>query len=285
MGVPVSRESGPQEAGIATSEDDGGRITLLHGRRLLIVDDSAVNRELAKYILEDAGALVTLARSGLDAVELIRASPSEFDAVLMDIQMPELDGPEATRMIRDFGLHGLPIIALTASEVSGETESALQAGMDRVIAKPLELDALLRVLADRWRPETRSDSWPVIDGLDSGVTRRRFGADRNLFVWALRQVCREHGELERAHLSLTGTELLNRMHKLCGTAGAIGATALSEAARAAHAALEQDEIEGTRIVVNRVGPEIRRLREIVAALGTEPPNSAIEQVAPAGRES
>jgi HPt (histidine-containing phosphotransfer) domain-containing protein len=157
--------------------------------------------------------------------------------------------------------------------------------MDRVLAKPLELHALVRVLSGWWSSSPASDVWPVIAGLDPVNTKLRFGSDRSLFTWALRRVCHENADLENSVLPLSGIALLKRLHKLCGSAGAIGATALSDAARDAHAVLEQDELAGTRIVVDRVGPEIRRLRESAAAFWTQPPSSAIEHTAPVDSEA
>jgi PAS domain S-box-containing protein len=107
--------------------------------RALIVDDSDINLEVTRRILEKSGASASLASNGLEALELLRKHPYDFDVVLMDVQMPVLDGHEATMRIRaELGLVDLPIIALTAGALSSERQRALAAGMDDFIIKPFD---------------------------------------------------------------------------------------------------------------------------------------------------
>jgi CheY-like chemotaxis protein len=114
---------------------------------VLIVDDSPVNRYLAQQALKRQGAKSTLAQDGQQALELLKRRPDGFDAVLMDIQMPVMDGLEATRMLRqDPRLRALPIIAVTASVMMSDREAAMAAGMDAFLTKPLELPQLVETL-------------------------------------------------------------------------------------------------------------------------------------------
>jgi CheY-like chemotaxis protein len=104
----------------------------------LLAEDNPVNQKVAIRLLERRGHSVVLANNGREAVQL--ACSQEFDAVLMDVQMPEMDGLEASRQIRQHegtGRH-LPIIAMTASAMSGDREKCLAAGMDGYIAKPID---------------------------------------------------------------------------------------------------------------------------------------------------
>jgi light-regulated signal transduction histidine kinase (bacteriophytochrome)/CheY-like chemotaxis protein len=119
----------------------------LSGVRLLIVDDTKTNRELAMMLLSLEGAICETAENGRVAIERLRTGPADFDVVLMDVQMSEMDGLEATRVIRhDLGLVDLPVIALTAGAMAGQREVALAAGMNGFIGKPFRLRELVAAL-------------------------------------------------------------------------------------------------------------------------------------------
>ena len=122
------------------------------GKKLLLVEDNALNRELAQEILKEAGFAVDTAEDGEIAVRKMKqAAPWQYDLILMDIQMPKMDGYEATRQIRalpDAAKAGIPIFAMTANAFEEDRQSALKAGMDGHIAKPLDIPHLLQVLAD-----------------------------------------------------------------------------------------------------------------------------------------
>lgn len=122
--------------------------------RVLLVEDNEMNQELALDMLEGTGHRLTLAGNGREALSAL--ADEVFDVILMDCQMPELDGFETTRRLRrqeaDTGRNRTPVIALTANAMSGDRERCLEAGMDDYIAKPYSRDKLLAVLA-RWAPE------------------------------------------------------------------------------------------------------------------------------------
>jgi PAS domain S-box-containing protein len=120
----------------------------LRGLRILVVDDSAMNRDLVERTLTLEGARVSLAADGQQALVLLQANPAGCDAVLMDVQMPVMDGRTATRLIREeLGLTRLPIIALTAGVLAEEQRLIRDAGADEVLAKPLDLELLVERLA------------------------------------------------------------------------------------------------------------------------------------------
>jgi CheY-like chemotaxis protein len=125
----------------------------LVGARILLVEDNPLNQELAVALLSGAGIEVTVAGDGRQALD--RIARQRFDAVLMDCQMPQMDGYEATRLLRlQPLLQELPIIAMTANVMSGDRERAIAAGMNDHVAKPINVDDLLATLA-RWiRPIT-----------------------------------------------------------------------------------------------------------------------------------
>ena len=120
------------------------------GRRILLVEDNELNREIAEAILEETGFTVERAPDGTDAVAMVRQSePHYYDAILMDVQMPVMDGYEATRTIRALpreDAENIPIIAMTANAMEEDKEAALKNGMNDHIAKPLDIDLFLSVL-------------------------------------------------------------------------------------------------------------------------------------------
>jgi len=138
----------PSEAEPAAALPDAA--ASIAGRRLLVAEDNELNREIAVYLLQEAGALVDQAADGKEAVEMFAASaPGTYDAVLMDVMMPELDGLSATRAIRGMDRPDarLPIIAMTANLFDEDVAACLAAGMDAHIPKPLEAGQMIRTIA------------------------------------------------------------------------------------------------------------------------------------------
>ncbi|MCM1286578.1 MAG: response regulator [Acetobacter sp.] len=120
------------------------------GKRILLVEDNELNREIAVSILEETGFIVETAPDGTDAVEMVNQSEeNRYDAILMDVQMPVMDGYEATRTIRSLPLRyvkNLPIIAMTANAMEEDKENALKSGMNDHIAKPLDIELFINIL-------------------------------------------------------------------------------------------------------------------------------------------
>ncbi|GAA2167499.1 response regulator [Pedococcus bigeumensis] len=137
--------------------------------RVLVVEDNEVNQMVAVGILESLGYAVTVAENGLAGYYAFQSGDGSFDAVLMDCQMPQMDGYDATRMIRSFedGQYHTPIIAMTAAAIAGERERCLEAGMDDFLTKPVDV-TLLRETLDRWVPTSGET---VVDD-ESPDTRR-----------------------------------------------------------------------------------------------------------------
>ena len=124
----------------------------LSGLRVLIAEDNEMNMEIARYILESGFAEVTPVFDGKAALELFKEKPAgTFDVILMDVMMPVMDGLQATRAIRACGkpdAKKIPILAMTANAYAEDRQAALDAGMDRHLAKPVEREDLLRALSD-----------------------------------------------------------------------------------------------------------------------------------------
>ena len=142
--VPLERST--QEPVAEDSLQVGGLHCLkLAPQNVLIVEDNAINRLVLRQILERDGHSVREARDGVEGVEA--ASNQKFDAILMDIQMPDMDGRQTTQKLRERN-YTRPIIACTANAISGEREKCLEAGMDDYIAKPINQE-LLQEIVDR----------------------------------------------------------------------------------------------------------------------------------------
>ena len=136
-------------SGERVPKNAGGRVDSRTGR-ILLVEDNELNQEIATAILEEAGFSVEVAGDGKAAVDTLKASsPGYFQAILMDIQMPVMNGHEAAKTIRKLenrALASIPILALTANAFDEDREEALRSGMDGHIAKPVDIDILMRAL-------------------------------------------------------------------------------------------------------------------------------------------
>ncbi|MCV2370380.1 response regulator [Roseateles oligotrophus] len=140
-------EAAAQTTAEAPAKDGSARPRPLDGLRLLLVEDNPLNQQVAQQLLEDVGATVIVAGDGQQALELLRGRSQAFDLVLMDMQMPVMDGVTASRLIRaELGLLELPIVAMTANAAGADREACLQAGMNDFVGKPFEIDALLRLV-------------------------------------------------------------------------------------------------------------------------------------------
>jgi CheY-like chemotaxis protein len=135
-------------------EQEAEALKHIQGARLLLVEDNEINQQVAKEILEGAGLNVTIANNGQEAVNAVKEN--NYDAVLMDVQMPVMDGYTATRAIRKYERYKeLPIIAMTAHAMAGDEDKSLEAGMNGHVAKPIDPDQLFSTLLKWIKPSEK----------------------------------------------------------------------------------------------------------------------------------
>ena len=271
-------------------------IDRMRGARVLLVEDNEINQEVAIGQLEDAEVFVDLAENGAEAVRMAREN--DYDVVLMDMQMPVMDGIEATRILRsDARFQTLPIIAMTANALVSDRELCLQAGMNDHIAKPIDPDQLFGVLM-RWIERPEGDGAGVrelsearaavvhtpavadgpldIDGIDVKSALKRTGGNRKRYVALLRRFAQQQAstvdEIRKA-LSMGDAATAERAaHSLKGVAGTLGATTLSETAAKAETAIKTGQGIDTALtsLFAGLGAAVRAIR---AALPEEIPTN------------
>ena len=250
--------------GVASGEQAqhpaGEMIHDFSGVRILLVDDNEINRQITIELLGELGAVMEVAGDGCEAVEKVVTAEPPYDLVLMDIQLPKMDGHEATRLIRaDDRFRRLPIIAVTAHALAEERQRALDAGMDDLITKPIDLRVMFRTIdAYLERPVTgaavvpqhekrRGEAVviPPIPGLDITEALDNIDGNRELYLWVLRAFLDNQSDTADAvATALAGGDhaLVQRLaHTARGVAGTIGANGLVEAASALESAVKHDE--------------------------------------------
>ncbi len=228
--------------------------------RVLLVEDNEANQQLAIELLKDSGAEVDVADNGQEAVVRVMDGDTRYDLVLMDIQMPVMDGHEATRRIRaDSRFSALPIIALTAHTMEEERQKILESGMDAHVAKPINAQTLLRVmnfflgaqestvpLGETGGRACRIETpVPDIPGLDVASALNRLDGNRKLYHWLLNSFTEKKSNavaIIGEALAAGDRELARRTaHTLKSSAASIGATKLATLAESLETALAQGE--------------------------------------------
>jgi len=213
----------------------------IRGARILLVEDNEINQQIALEILSFEGFWVTVAGDGIEAVRTLAESPGSFDLVLMDLQMPRMDGFMATREIRRLGFT-LPIVAMTADAVSGVEAKCRKAGMDEFVTKPIDPRELFLALV-HWiepgkrtvysEPQSAMDpeaSLPELPGFELSSALARFGGRvdsyRKLLVRFSRFHVHDAVEIREALGRGDRVVALRMAHTLKGVSGNIGATEL-----------------------------------------------------------
>jgi signal transduction histidine kinase/DNA-binding response OmpR family regulator/HAMP domain-containing protein len=275
-----------------TAGDDS--LPRLDGVRALLVEDNAINQQIAVELLEGAGASVSVADNGAEALRRLDNGPHtpEFDVVLMDLQMPEMDGFEATHRIRgDARLSALPVIAMTAHATIAERQRCLDAGMVDHVAKPIDprtlLETVRRVLGTTARKRSTESAAqressstgaeiPSISGLDTRDGLARVGGNRELYLRLLRQFASEQGSVlgriadaERAGRPGDAERLA---HTVKGVAANLGARDVADAAGQLERGFRDRANDADIAAARRALAD--RLEPLLSALGRELPPAA-----------
>ncbi len=267
-GVPNKVRVGGGEA------DEKIGLKAIRGARVLVAEDNEINRQVACEILEQAGMVVSIAENGKQAVELARHR--EFDLIFMDIQMPEMDGFEATRILRSDEQFKKPIIAMTAHAMKGDREKSLAAGMDDHLTKPINTSELFPLLL-KWIRKCERETVPVsgdaassateqggalleIPGIDVEAGLARVSGKRELYNKLLLQFRSEYADYARvigAALEGGNTQKAKILvHTLKGVAGTLGAGVLQESAAALEAALGDERSETYPVLLKELDAKL-----------------------------
>ena len=262
------------DAGTHASTSAGFNFETIRGARVLLVEDNELNREVATGLLEAAPVTVSAADNGEVAIRML--NETKYDMVLMDMQMPVMDGLAASRAIRQNSqFKDLPIIAMTANAMAGDREKCLEAGMNDHLAKPIDPDKLFNALL-RWIPArtaapnvatvVTAQRPPAdlaaleIPGIDTRSALERTGGNRQRYVSLLRRFADSQvgavGEI-RAALKAQDFATAQRIaHSLKGAAANLGANALATAAGNAEVAIKtQSDVE----------PAVREMEQTLCA--------------------
>jgi PAS domain S-box-containing protein len=252
----------------------------VQGAKILLVEDNETNQQVAGEVLELAGFVVAIANHGQEALDML--DKQHFDCVLMDVQMPVMDGYTATRMIRDQAKYSaLPVLAMTANATVEDRERSLDAGMNEHIAKPINprilFEALLKWIphGDRALPATfQSDGvagdqpvLPELPGIDTTDGVARFGGNVQSYIKLLNKfVENQAGAVTEISRSLESGErdVAERVaHTLKGVSGSIGATELQTLAAGMEAAIKQGADDKLAALVETTGLELSRVTGLI----------------------
>lgn len=280
----VKTFSGP----LAIREElQAGDLMEIPGAHILLVDDNLINQEVASEFLRDVGMDVAIVSNGQECLEALGRSP--YDLVLMDIQMPVMDGLEATRRIRQNSkFKKLPIIAMTAHAMTGDKEKSLAAGMNDHITKPIDSKALHKVLR-KWlrrtpptvqtqKPQSPAAAistgiftLPHLPGIDQDEALMILNNKTDLFVKMLYDFKKNFSSLptQLRELSVAGkwSDIERKAHTIKGVSGYIGSFALMRAAEQLENALRSDQRE---LAVEHLTTFIHALDDILSSLSALP---------------
>jgi CheY-like chemotaxis protein len=279
----------------------------LQGMRILLVEDNPTNQQVACELLQIQGATVQLASDGRQGVRALQQAGAQgFDVVLMDLQMPEMDGFAATREIRATpGLQSLPIIAMTANAMDSDRDACLQAGMQAHIGKPFELQRLIQVLCSQtgWSAAAQPADVTVAcskalrhaadtAGADLQAALRRLGGDLALYTLTVAGLQTElrafAAQLTLPEQACRQPELARQLHTIKGLAASAGLARLAEAARRTEAQVVQvANSQGCRTALGpmqrAIGDQLPKLEALHRVLMAEAAEDAAK--VPAKRRS
>ena len=249
----------------------------LAGLRVLVVEDNLINQQVAEELLVSEGALVSMAANGQIGVEAVAAAHPAFDVVLMDVQMPVMDGYAATRFIREvLGLSELPIVAMTANAMASDRADWLAAGMTEHIGIPFDINPLVKLLlalTGKNGADTNCSAAPlpnapvVFEGLDLNAALQRLSGSSRLYTRSAREFAIALTDAIDQFLAVVHRDIETaalQMHSLKGVAALLGAT---ELAKAVGALEQQCRAQGPVLALEQQAQALRpRVSQTIDAL-------------------
>jgi PAS domain S-box-containing protein len=268
------------------------------GIRILLVEDNEMNQQVATELLQSAGAIVTIANHGGDAVKILTANEETppFDVVFMDMQMPVMDGLTATKLLRTKPyLQKMPIIAMTAHALVEERQRCLDAGMNDHVSKPIDPDVLFATLM-RWAkprhdpapamplakdPAPAAAIVPEIEDVDVAAGIKRVAGNMRLYRDLLQQFADKQGEaasqISQA-LKENDVKLAERIaHTVKGVSGNLGIATVQLSAAVLEKAIRDSDPETPTLLAEFAAVLERQVKAVAAALQSTKPAAAVEQ--------
>ena len=297
------------KSGIEENHIKNHGLLTIKGAQILLVEDNELNQQVATEILEEGGFIIDIAENGSVAVQ--KVTEKQYDIVLMDMQMPVMDGLEATRIIRKKpGFEYLPIVAMTANAMTGDKDKCSEAGMNDHIAKPIDPEQLFNMLikyikpkhnveeVDKMNAESQNNIKPVekkldlkIEGIDIELGLRRVLGKQKSYISLLRKyVSGQKSTFEELDVALTSNDYSTAeriAHTLKGVSGNIGAVQVQENAAILEANIKENAskealqpiIEKTNLLlkdlIDNIEKSLPEEEKLVADTG---PVSSIEEL-------
>lgn len=240
------------------------KIKTLKSSKVLLLEDNEINQEIITDLLFDSGIVIDIANNGIEAIKMFESNLGKYELILMDIQMPILDGYEATKKIRQIDVN-IPIIALTANAMKEDIEKTKLAGMNKHLNKPIEVEKLFETLLEFLSKKVdleeekfdfekeNNDSLPQFENLDKDYALRLVLGNENSFKIVL------NGILKYKYIKfeeLIDEDFKRTMHSLKGISASAGALKLSELAREVEQTLNKDLLPSFYEELNKVVDEI-----------------------------
>lgn len=247
----------------AYNSDLHKRVKTLKGSRVLLVEDNVINQEVILAILEESGVIIDIAQDGEDAIN--QYANNEYELILMDIQMPKMDGYEASRIIRKKDKE-IPIIALTANAMHEDEQKSYDAGMNAHLNKPIDMDKLFETLLKYIKPKTvliqseeqtvsksLNNTLPEFKYIDKAYGLKLLMGNEKVYVQLLKRMV----DLKETEFESLDDEYLKRtMHTIKGLSASAGALELSEMAKDIENELDRSKLKAFKETLMRIIDEI-----------------------------
>ena len=264
---------------LENQKDIQNKIKTLKGSNILLAEDNEINQEIIIDLLKDSGINIDVANNGYEAVLKINEKKELYELILMDIQMPVLDGYEATKQIRSKNIN-IPIIALTANAMKEDEEKAKEIGMNKHLAKPIDVHKLYETLLEYISPKTTeilveereinleekvTDGFPEFTTLDTKFGLGLVLDNQQIYTQILK------GMLKYKNVNydeLNDEEFKRTMHSIKGLSASAGAGAISEKAKLIEQTLNRDLLADF----------VEALNEVITEIETKLPNDSVEKV-------